>query len=125
MPESSSCSCCSTMRLTAWASVLRDRDRRGFDPELAQQAVGARTAGLEPDLVQPQDVGLGVAPRRIADLTQRIHQRQELGRKLREYTAHDLPAATRQAAGQGAVGAPAHRNVIVDVDQLARKAVGE
>ena len=85
----------------------------------------ARTAGLEPDLVQPQDVGLGVASRRIADLAQRIHQRLELGRQFGKYPSQDLPAAARQAARQRAVGAAAHRDVIVDVDQLARKAVGE
>src|ERR1700686_866931 len=99
MPASRSCSCCNTMVALARfngvrsaGSVLHDRDRRAFDTELAQQAVGAWTGGLEPDLIQPPDVGLRVAPGRIADLAERIHQRQELGCKLREHTANHPPA---------------------------------
>src|SRR5580658_10895000 len=105
------------------ASVRRQSDRRGLDAQPAQQSACARTAGLEPDLVQAQHVGLAVASRGVADFAERIHQGLKLRRKLGKYTPEHLPAPAAQSSSKRAVGVTAHGDVIVDVDELACKAV--
>jgi len=46
--------------------------------EFVKEAVRARTAGLHPHFVQPQDVGIGVPVRHFAHLVERIHEALKL-----------------------------------------------
>ncbi len=58
----------------------------------------------------------------LAELIQRIHQRLELVGQLGEHVAEHFAAASRERLAQRAVSAATHGNVVVDVDELARKA---
>src|SRR5580698_10221769 len=122
MPASSPCS---WLRIAPECSVGTHRHRRGFHAQLAQQRARSLTAGLEPKLVEPQHVLLRVAATRVADLAQCIHQWLKFGGQLREYLAQYPAPSAREGCGQRTVGPSTHRDVIVDVDQLAGKAVCE
>ena len=64
--------------------------------------------------------------RHLAHVVQRVDQALELGGKLGEYAAEGAAArALRAAVGERAVGSPAHRNVVVDVDQPPRESMRE
>src|SRR5579871_6764981 len=107
MPPSRSCRRLSSMlvREGRAAGVAR------IDPEALQQPEAARAAGLEPDLVEPQDVAVGVPVGTLADLVERIHQRLELAGQLGEYPGQRTLAAARGGMRERAVGTPAHGDV--------------
>src|SRR5580704_18363445 len=108
-------------------SVLEDRatgDGR-IDAETLELAVAPRATGLQPYLVQAQDVGIRARPVPLAHLVERIDHWLELARQLTEY-AGECPAARMPGrVRQRVVGTTAHGDVVVDVDQLAREAVGK
>src|SRR5918998_680898 len=72
------------------------------DTQLLQQAVGARAARLQPDLIEPQDVARGVPIGRLTDLVQGVDQRLELGGELREYLPEDGAAAATERVCEAA-----------------------
>src|ERR1041385_9105568 len=82
MTASRFCSDCST---GFWGSMQPRRDRRRVDAEAPEQPPRSCVARLQPDLVEPENVALSVDVRRVADLTQGVHQRLELGRQFREH----------------------------------------
>ncbi len=63
--------------------------------------------------------------RGLAEFVQRIDERLEFIRQLRKHAAQNFPAASRERFPERRIGAAAHRNVVVDVDQLAREATSE
>src|ERR1700730_856322 len=97
----------------------------GLHAETLQDVVGAPATGLQPDLVQPQNVLVRVGVRGLADFVQSIDHRLEVLRQLAEYLAENPRFASGHRVGKGSVGPTAHGDVIVDVDQLARKALCE
>src|SRR5579864_6756877 len=93
----------------------------GVDAEALELRIAAGTAGLQPDLVQAQDVQVRVPPGALTDLVERIDHRLELLRQLREHGREHPPPAPRDGLRQLAVGPPPHGNVIVDVDEFRRE----
>ncbi len=61
----------------------------------------------------------------LAELVEGVHQRLELVGQLGEHRAEHAPASPRQRLAERCIRPAAHRNVVVDVDQLARKATRE
>src|SRR5579863_765333 len=116
-----SCSCLRIMSV----SEGRPAGSRRVDSEALQQTVAAATPRLQPDLVQAQDVLVGVGIRGLADVVQGIHQRLKFLRQLGEDVAEDARPAARKCLGERPIRAAAHRDVIVDIDQLAGKALRE
>ena len=105
--------------------AARRRPPVGSTPRRLQQRVAAAAAGLEPDLVEAQDVLVGMGMGRLGELVERIDHGLEFLRQLREDVAEHPALAPGQRFGEHGVGAPAHGDVIVDVDQLAREALRE
>ena len=98
----------------------------GRDTESLQDRVRARAAGLQPDLVQPQDVAVGVRVRHLATSLSTSTSRWNFCASSRKTAANARPRSVRaQVVRQRAVGAAAHRDVVVDVDELAREALRE
>src|SRR5487761_318759 len=118
-------SCCSCVRITGSVGELRSGGRGRIDAEALEKRIGAAAAGLEPDLVEPQDVLVGMRVGCLRELIERIDHGLEFLRQLREDVAEHLALAPSQRFGENSVGAPSHGDVIVDVDQLAREALRE
>src|SRR6202050_2509102 len=114
----------SPMKLCSRDSSMRSVREGGaaaagrIDPEALQLLVAARTAGLEPHLVETQHVAVAVRAAALTYLVERIHHGLELARQLREHVAEHAAAPVLGRLRQRAVGAAAHGDVIVDVDQL-------
>ncbi len=66
-----------------------------------------------------------MAVRRLADLVQRIDHRLELRGELGEHLREHAAAAAFERIREDAVGAAAHRDVVVHVYELAREALRE
>src|SRR5579885_3877708 len=118
-------SCCSCVRITGSVGELGSARACGIDAQALEDRVGAAAAGLEPYLVEPQDVLVGMRICGLRELVERIDHGLEFLRQLREDVAEHPALATRQRLGEDAVGAPSHGDVIIDVDQLAREALCE
>src|SRR5579863_5857278 len=116
-------SCCSCVRITGSVRELRSGGHRRIDAEALEERVAAPAAGLEPYLVEPQDILVGMRVGCLRELVERIDHGLEFLRQLREYTDQDPAFAAGQRFGEDAVGTPSHRDVIVDVDQLACEAL--
>src|ERR1700722_19763491 len=97
----------------------------GLDTEALQEVIAAPAAGLQPDLVEPQDVFVRVGVGSLADLVQGIDHRLEVLRELAEHLAQYPPLPARHGVGERGVGMTAHGDVVVDVDELARKTLRE
>src|SRR5690606_27420879 len=96
------------------------------DAESPQYREGARAAGLQPDFVQPQDILVAVRVRVLRHFVEHVHEPLELLRKLQEHRGERLAAQrASHVLSQRAVGASAHGDVIVDIDELAREALRE
>jgi hypothetical protein len=94
--------------------------------ELAQQPMRTPAAGLHPDLIEAQDVRIGMAMRHFAHFVERVHQPLELLRQLGVDGRHAASGQRAlQGVGQRPVGIAAHGDVIVDVDELARETARE
>src|SRR5581483_9644665 len=118
-------SCCSCVRITGSLGELRPARGRRIDSETLEDRIAAAAAGLEPDLVEPQHVLVEMRVGALRELIERIHHRLEFLRQLREHAAEHPALAAGEGFGKNAVGAPAHGDVIVDVDQLAGEALRE
>src|SRR6267154_3936899 len=66
---------------------------RRIDTEALENVVTTAAAGLQPDLVQPQDVLVRMCVRSLAHLVQRIDQRLKLLGELAEHITQD-PASS-------------------------------
>src|SRR5882762_684364 len=66
---------------------------RRIDAEALENVVAAAAAGLQPDLVQPEDVLVGMRVGSLAQLVQRIDHRLKLLGELAEHVAQD-PASS-------------------------------
>src|SRR5690606_26556216 len=98
----------------------------GLDAEATKYPLSALAAGLQPDVVETQDVDVVAAPRLVAHLVQHVDEvlklRRELGKDGREY----LPAhAAANVLRQRAVGRAAHPHVVIDVHLPPREALSE
>src|SRR5579875_2121962 len=122
MPPMSSCSC---VRIIGSMGELGAAGRGRIDPEALEERVAAAAAGLQPDFIEAQDVLGRVRIGALGELVERIDHGLELLRELREHVAEDPALAAGERFREHAVGAPAHGDVIVDVDQLAREALRE
>src|SRR5437868_845898 len=92
--------------------------------QLLQQAERARTTGLQPNLVETQDVAVAMGMCHLGHVVQHIDQTLELVSEFSEYHCECLTAdAGTRVVGKRAVRVATHGNVIVDVDQPARKAL--
>src|SRR6185437_15052646 len=116
-------SCYSCVRITGSVGDLCSGGRGRVDTQALEQRIGAAASGLEPDLVEPQDVLVGMRVGGLGQLVEGIHHGLEFLRQLREDVAQHPALAPGQHLTKDAVGAPAHRDVIVDVDELAREAL--
>jgi len=61
----------------------------------------------------------------LADLVERVDHRLKLDGEFGKYLAHRARARRWAALGERPVSLPAHRDVVVDVDELAREPRGE
>ena len=105
---------------------MRERARGDrADAELQEQAVRALAAGLVPELVEAQHVARRMARRALADLVQRVDEWLELALELREDAAEHALRAVEGRLRERAVGAAAHRDVVVDVHGAAREAASK
>src|ERR1700733_14242106 len=122
MPPMRSCSRDSSMR-----SVLERTaaGAGGIDPQALQLPVAARAAGLQPDLVQAQDIAVAMRGVALAHLVERVHHGLEFLGQLREYARQYPPAAMGCGLRQSAVRAAAHGDVVVDIDEFPGKAARE
>src|SRR5262245_22665302 len=105
-----------SLRSSISVTVRRARGERRLDGDPAQQRLRAAAAGLQPDLVEAQDVAVAVRVRHLAHFVECVYEALELLCELAEHARERLAAATAHAVGERAVGAAAHRDVIVDVD---------
>src|SRR5262245_5530472 len=102
-------------------------DARSFDrgvrndAALDEELAAAWTAGPQPLLVEPQEIGVGRARRALAHLGQDVDEVDEpgaeLGKNRREGIGLD--------AAQRVVRAAANGDVVIDVDKLAIQRVGK
>src|SRR5213594_3722782 len=100
------------MRLSSTDPSLHSSgfDRRvGDDPALHQQLAAPPTAGLQPLLIEPEQVGVRRAGRALADFRQHIYEADEL---LAEFCVHRRERVALDAA-ERAVGAAADADVVV------------
>src|SRR5450432_3106253 len=121
MPPSTSCRRLSSMLVREGGPA----GSTGVDAQALEQRVAALAAGLQPDLVEPQDVAIRVPVGALADLVQGIHERLEFRGQLGEYAGQHALAAAGGRLGKRTVGAATHRNVIVDIDQLRGESLRE
>src|SRR5579872_4461056 len=101
-------SCCNCVRITGSVGGLRPAGRGGIDSETLQERVAAAAAGLEPDLIEPQDVLVGMRMGALRELVERIHHGLEFLRQLREHVAEHPALAAGEGFSEHAVSAPAH-----------------
>src|ERR1700722_18768087 len=101
------------------------RTRGRVHTQALENLVRALASGLQPDFIEPQNVAIRMPVGRLRKLVQGIDERLEFLRKLGEYRAQYAPRAARVRHRKRAVGASAHRDVIVDVDELAGETLGE
>ena len=100
---------------------MRERARRQrLHAEIHQQAVGAAAAGALPQFVEAQQVLRRIRVRAVADLVQRIDERLELVLELGEHRRQRALGAPGRRLRERAVGAAAHRDVVVHVHGAAR-----
>src|SRR5512146_1732023 len=93
-------SCCSCVRITGSVRELRAAGRGRIDAEALQQRVGAAAAGLEPYLVEPQDVLVGMRVGGFRELVERIDHGLEFFGQFRENAAEHPALASRQRLGE-------------------------
>src|SRR6516165_10103705 len=122
MPPMRLCSRDSSMRSV---SECRAAGAGGIYPEPLELGVAAGAAGLQPDLVETQDVAVGLRARALAHLVQRLDHGLELLGQLREHRGKHASAAARARLREGPVSAAAHGDVVVDVDELGGEAVSK
>src|ERR1700722_1209891 len=107
---------------------MRDGEARAggrMHAQTLENLIGAPASGLQPDLIEAQDVAIRMPVGGLRKLVQGIDERLEFLRKLGEYRAQHPARAARVRHCKRSVGASAHRDVIVDVDELARETLGK
>src|SRR4051812_28960482 len=114
-------------RFRIMRSVSEARSARSgrIDAETLEQIETSATSRLQPDLIQPQNVFVGMRVRSLADLVQSIHHRLEFRGQLAEDFAQYAPTAPRHGVSECRIRSAAHGDAIVDVNQLAGKALRE
>src|SRR5215472_7007317 len=122
MPPMRLCSRDSSMRSVC---ECRAAGGGGIDTEPLELRVAAGAAGLQPDLVETQDVAVGLRARALAHLVQRLDHGLKLLGQLREHRGEHASAAMRGRLREGPISAAAHGDVVVDVDELRGEAVSE
>src|SRR5258708_16121912 len=93
--------------------------------EPSEQRVAAGTAGRQPDLVETQDVPVRVRVGALAYFVERVHQRLEFLRQLGKYRRQHPSPAPCGRRGERRISAPAHGDVVVDVDEPGGEAARE
>src|SRR4030088_2337404 len=73
---------------------------RRIDAQALENVEATAAAGLQPDLIEPQDVLVGMRVRSLAQLVQRIDHRLKLLGQLAEYVAQHPASSPRQSFGQ-------------------------
>src|SRR5215469_613710 len=102
MPPMRLCSRDSSMRSVG---ECRYAGGGGSDAEALQLRIAARTSGLQPDLVEPQYVTVGLRTGALAHLVQRIDHGLEFLGQLGEYGGEHPATAVCRGLRQCAVGA--------------------
>src|SRR3954471_23942107 len=115
----------SCLRIMRSVCERRSAGGRWIDTEALQQVKAAAAAGLQPDLIQPQDVLVSMLIRGLAHFIQCIDHGLELLGQLTEHFAQHAATAARQCFSERGIGPSAHRDVIVDINQLASEALRE
>src|SRR6267378_5938227 len=93
----------------------------GHDPPLNEELSTPAAAGLQPLLVQAQQIDVGGTRRALADLREHVHEPDELRPELRK----DRRERVGLYSAQHAVRAAADADVIIHVYELAIQGIGE